>query len=109
VGNEEITSIGWLPFLDRVKYFSLVHVFKIKNLLAPLYLSGNFKLIADVHSHRTRQNDVIFSLAHCCHPVRTFTRSAITYWNALPSGIKQVVLVKDFKKRLKAHLSGDEK
>jgi hypothetical protein len=38
-GQQEFTSLGWLPLGSRVSYFRLLHVFKILNGMAPQYFS----------------------------------------------------------------------
>ena len=65
IGNSELSSLHWLPFSQRVSYFSLVHAYKTKNGLSPTYISDSFTFITDVHSYNLRQSNVNFSLAHC--------------------------------------------
>ena len=48
IGDNEFKALSWLPFTKRVSYFSLAHVFKIKNGLSPSYLSDNFTRVASV-------------------------------------------------------------
>ena len=105
VADDEICSLGWLPFQKRVEFFALVHVFKIKKCLSPSYLACGFTLMSDVHSHGLRQSSLNFSLAHCQFPTGSFTRTAISLWNKLPAALKQIDPVLVFKRRLKAFLN----
>ena len=41
VADDEICSLGWLPFQKRVEFFALVHVFNIIKCLSPSYDSWN--------------------------------------------------------------------
>ena len=104
IGPKELGDLSWLPFPKRVKYFNLVHTFKVKAGLSPLYLSENFDQISTVHRYNLRQSSHNFSLAHCSSPIGTFNREAISAWNSLPSELKEVKSLLLFKSRLKKHL-----
>ena len=105
VADAEISSLGWLPFQKRVEFFVLMHVYKVRKALSPAYISRNFVLLSDVHSHSLRQSDLNYSIAHCSFPPGSFTRTAITWWNRLPADLKQIDSVALFRKCLKAFLS----
>ena len=105
VADDEICSLGWLPFQKRVEFFILMHVFKVKMCLSPSYISHGFTLVSDVHSHGLRQSLLNYSIALCPFPNGSFTRTAITWWNQLPAELKQIESVNIFRKRLKAFLT----
>jgi hypothetical protein len=107
VGDSKFSGLSWLPFPKRVTFFRMSHISKIRKHLAPSYLVANFQNISEVHSHRVRQGDVNSSLSNCKFLPGTFTRTAISEWNALPSGLKHVSLLPVFKNRLKEHLIKD--
>ena len=107
VGDCEIASLGWLQFSKRVDYFKLMHVFKVKKCLAPSYICQNFRLVSQTHTYGIRQSCQNFSLAKCCFPPKSFTRSAICLWNSLPSDLKAIDGYKAFKKRLIGFLRND--
>ena len=44
IGNTELQSLNWLLVIDRVNYFKLVHLFKIRTGSAPRYLISDFKV-----------------------------------------------------------------
>ena len=54
VGLSDLYNLSWLSVPDRVTYFKLLHIFKIRNGLAPRYLMTNFRSISDAHTHNTR-------------------------------------------------------
>ena len=54
VGLEDFKSLSWLTTPDRVKFFKLVHLFRIKRGLAPHYLRTNLTSVSDAHRHNTR-------------------------------------------------------
>ena len=58
VGIPEINAVGWLYFPERVKFFKLCHLFKVKKGLAPSYLSRDFVPTRNIHSHLTRGSDL---------------------------------------------------
>jgi hypothetical protein len=106
VDTREIGRLGWLTISDRVKYFKLLHVFKIRHGIAPDYLSLNFEPLALVHNHNTRgsQYDYFVSRGNANSP-KGFAFTAIRLWNGLPISLKEITSVSVFKSRLKAFLS----
>ena len=100
VGDAELWSLGWMPFKKRVQFFGAMHVFKVKQLRAPAYLTNCFKRIHDVHSYGLRQSELNFSLVECPFPPRSFTRNAISFWNALPYQLKLAESYRVFRKGL---------
>ena len=54
VDQRQFKQLGWLMVNNRVRYFRLVHVFRILKGTAPEYLSRNFTNVNRVHHHNTR-------------------------------------------------------
>ena len=100
VGEADVWAMGWMPFRKRVEFFKAVHVFKVKKSTAPSYISRHFELVSGVHSYGLRHADRNFSLSNCQFPPKSFTRSAISLWNSLPSHLKEIDSLILFKKRL---------
>ena len=69
IGKEELLTLNWLSFPQRVSYISLVHAFKVRNGFSPSYISDELIGITKEHSHNLRQSH--FSLAHCRSPTGT--------------------------------------
>ena len=105
VDLSDLKILAWLTVPDRVKYFKLVHVFRIRAGLAPSYLSHNFKPVSVVHNYRTRgySHDYHVSKEMSLAPT-SFVFSAVSHWNALPGCLKGVQSLSLFKSRLKQHL-----
>ena len=57
IGNEQFKVLNWLPVQKRVEQTTLCHVFKIKNGLAPEYMSENFVPFDTLHSYKTRSSE----------------------------------------------------
>ena len=107
VGEADVWALGWMPFHRRVDYFKAVHVFKVQKSAAPAYISCNFNRVSSVHSHTLRQSDRNFSLSSCSFPPKSFTYSAIVFWNSLPLQLKATESFHPFKKGLTAFLRRD--
>ena len=87
---------------DRVRFFKLVHVFRIRSGIAPSYLTDNFVPIAERHSHSTRSS--IHDYAVTGNVVRapnSFSYTAIQEWNSLPASLKELTSINVFKRKAK--------
>ena len=104
VGRPEINAVGWLYFPERVKFFKLCHLFKVKNGLAPIYLSRDFVPTRDVHSHVTRGSCLNFFANSRVFSPNTFHYTVIRDWNLLPESIKGALTLSGFKRDLRQHL-----
>ena len=63
VDNKTLKDLLWLNIPDRVKFFKMSHLFRIRNKLAPSYLLPNFKFVSDAHTHNTRGSSHNFHLS----------------------------------------------
>ena len=102
VGLKDLRKLSWLSIPDRVTYFKLLHIFRIRNGLAPRYLMVNFRSISDAHSYNTRGSE----FNHCiskdlARSQTSFSYTAIKSWNSLSSSLKSVTNLGLFKKKLK--------
>ena len=105
VGINELKSLSWLSVPQRVKYFSLVHVFKICLGLAPNYLSPLFVPNEMVHSHGTRGLICNYHVSRNLAKAPTsFAFMAIKHWNSLPISFKSNGSLNQFKIKLKSFL-----
>ena len=57
-----LQSLSWLSIYDRVNYFKLIHLFKVKHGLGPRYLRKDIVSISDTHSHRGSISDFHFKV-----------------------------------------------
>ena len=105
VDSRDLRRLSWMNIPERVGYFKLLHVFKIRNNLAPDYLSNRFTLVEQTHQHNTRGRRFNFSISSSISDsLATFSYTAAILWNALPTSIKEITSLSVFRKRLRSHL-----
>ena len=105
VGPKELRELSWLLIKDRVMYFRMIHLFRIRHDLAPGYLKSNFTLLNQSHSYSTRGSGHNFHLSkEISRSPTAFTFLAIKQWNSLPNLIKESSSLVVFKKKLKDFL-----
>ena len=105
VGSSELHALSWLSVPDRISYFQMLHLFWIRNDLAPSYLRSNFVSLSTTHSHLTRGRDTNFRISrNVAMSPKSFSFTAIRQWNGLPSTLKGVTGLGAFKKKLKSFL-----
>ena len=105
VGPTELFSLSWLSIGDRVSYFKLIHLFKIKHGHGPNYLRSNIVSVSETHSYETRGSRSNFhvskALSNC---PSAFAFSCVKQWNALPGRIKSIDSLPVFKRELRKFL-----
>ena len=98
-------ELSWLSIPDRVKFFRMMHLFRIRHKLAPSYLMPNFKSISEAHTHNTRGSSYNFVLSRqLSYSSDGFAFQAIKQWNDLPVDIKSISEYRVFKSKLKQFL-----
>ena len=102
VDDSNLKVLSWLNISDRVKFFQMTHLFRIRNKLAPKYLLPNFTAVSAAHSHNTRGSDFNFTVSRELSLSRNgFSFTAIKHWNKLPNEIKCIDELRVFKRKLK--------
>ena len=107
MGQEHLQRLGWFSVADRVRYFKMVHMFKVFSNQAPHYISDGFNRVANVHNHATRHSNLNFHVTKSDSlgaMSKSFRYSAVKEWNDLPSSIKNSLTERNFKAALKSHL-----
>ena len=105
VGPSELLSLSWLPIRDRVDYFKLIHLFKIKHGHGPRYLRSNIVSVSEAHSYGTRGSLANFHISKTLSSCPSaFAFSCVKRWNELPSRIKAIDSLTVFKRELKKFL-----
>ena len=90
---------------DRVTYFKLIHLFKVRHHRAPSYLRTRFSSVSDSHSHFTRGSHVNLRVSSTFSQVQgSFAYSCVRQWNALPNRIKEIDSLLSFKRALRSYL-----
>ena len=102
VDTKNLRDLSWLSIADRVRFFRMSHIFRIRHRLAPSYLLHNFKAISDAHTHNTRGSNFNYVLSRELSLSPTsFSFLAIKQWNELPNDIKSISEFRVFKRKLK--------
>ena len=105
VGKIDLRGLSWLSIPDRVSYFKLVLIFKIRTGTAPAYLMPNFNSVSGVHSHFTRSSNHNFHVSKSLSiSPSTFCLTSVKDWNGLPSDLKEIASLTLFRKKLKQYL-----
>ena len=105
IGKSELRDLSWLTVPDRVRYFKLLHLFRVRNGSAPANIGTDFQKISMAHSHNTRGSTSDYRISHTMSLSQcTFSFTAIRSWNALPGPLKKIESLQVFKKRIKEFL-----
>ena len=104
VDHKDLHKLSWLSVPDRVPYFKLLHLFRVRHGMAPKYLMCNFKTISEAHSHNTRGSDYNYVVSRDLSLSQSgFAYTAIKLWNSLPPLVKSIDTLPRFKRDLKEH------
>ena len=102
VDTTNLFSLSWLSVPDRVAYFHMLHLFRIRHDLAPSYLRPNFVKLDGLHTYKTRNSGYNYHMSRELSIAQTsFAFSAVKMWNSLPGEIKAITSLNIFKKKLK--------
>ena len=105
ITRSDFTTLNWFPVHERVKYLSLVMLFKIRNF-GPLHLQSDFQTIASRHDHNTRNCKYNLLLPNCrTNGQLSFLYRSIKYWNDLPLDLKQARSLSCLKSKLRCHIT----
>ena len=98
----DLLPLSWLSIPDRVSFFKLSHLFRIRHDLAPQYLRVNFTSISESHGHFTRGSSSNYRISKSVSIApRSFAFTAMKQWNDLPTSIKCITSLATFKRKLK--------
>ena len=105
IGNSELFSLSWLSVSDRVRFFKLNHLFRVRHNLAPRYIMANFQALSSSHSHNTRGKEFNFRLSKANSlSTSSFMYTAAKEWNSLPNCLKSISDYRVFKRKLREYL-----
>ena len=106
VGLVDLRKLFWLSVQDRLAYFKLLHLFRVRHGIAPRYLMTNFKAVSEAHSHNTRNSSHNYFVSRDLSlSPSSFAFTAIKAWNSLPLALKNIDKIDRFKRDLKQHFS----
>lgn len=103
MGN--LGKLSWLSIPDRVRFFKLTMVFRIRAGSALGYLSSNFEPLNASHAHNTRGSSFNYRVTRqIANSPKSFAFTAVSHWNALPPSLQGLPSLATFKSRLKRHI-----
>ena len=103
IGLGTLKELGWLTILDRVRYFALLHVFRVRKGCGPPYLRKGFVLVSEAHGHNTRASGNGYHISRD-DVDGSFGFFGKKEWNTLPESIKTLGNIDLFKVKLKQYL-----
>ena len=106
VGTATLRELGWMTIPDRVRFFAILHVFRIRKGLAPPYLGRGFVKISAVHNYMTRGSAFDYHISREDVP-GGFSYFSKIQWNSLPVNLKTIDSEAVFRVRLKRFLTDD--
>lgn len=103
--NMMLSCLEWQPVELRLKYFTMVFIYKILNKHLPPYLLSNITYNNEVHDHLTRGRDNM-------HITRTKNKKSmnclffkgLNEYNKLPTEVKNCDMLNAFKIKLRKFL-----
>ena len=105
IDSKDLRRLSWLSVPDRVMYFKLLHLFRIRHDLAPKYLSDGFIPVSYSHRYQTRGSSFNYLLSkEWSLAPSSFHCTSIRLWNSLPNELKEIELFRVFKRNLKTYL-----
>ena len=98
--------LHWLSLQARINYKICVLCFKCINKTAPSYLSDLLEQYVPSHLLRSGSQNLLKlpPRAHKKCTEKAFKHCALSFWNSLPSDIREAKSESQFKKDLKTHL-----
>ena len=105
ISTGHFRDVSWLPVGSRVVQIKILHVHRIFNNLAPPYMSEDFTLVSEIHSHCTRSSvNCFYHPKVASNAMKSFFYTGIKAWNGLPNSIKIVQNRNIFKVLVKKHI-----
>ena len=104
--NNLYNEVNWISLSDRRKYQKLILTYKVKTGSTPDYLNDLFPRTVDTASLYNLRNDGDFITVNRRTELfsKSLIPSAVSLWNSLPSDIKDVGSLSQFKNALHSNL-----
>jgi hypothetical protein len=101
-----IKDLNWMTVKQRCMYFTTVLMFKCIHGLAPFYLVNDIVMNFDVNGFNTRSHPMNVYIPNVSSQLakRSFNYSGANFWNALPSFLKDICDINDFKTKVKHYI-----
>ena len=101
-----LRQLHWLPVKQRIDFKILILVFMCLQELGPAYLQQLITKYCPARNLRSQSKSLLVTPIISTHfyGARSFQLAAAELWNKLPSHLKHVDTVNDFKSLLKTYL-----
>lgn len=94
-----LNALGWMSVSQRIKYNTLVMIFKMNHGLVPTYMNDNVILVNQIHDHNTRnRNDFRLPLTRSEQVKKNLFYNGLKMYNDLPNDMKEIISLNIFKK-----------
>lgn len=96
-----LASLQWLSVTDRLYYFSMIFIFKIKNKLLPPYFDQFIIYNNEVHNYDTRTNNNFYiNRQNLSQTMNGLFYKGLNEFNKLPTNIKKSNNLPEFKRNI---------
>ena len=102
-----LSTLNWFSVGDRLYYFTMVFVFKLRNGMLPSYFTEFVTLRDEIHSYSTRRNmDFHINKTNYVSTMTSLFYRGMNGFNLLPVNVKNAVSLAEFKNKLKNFILG---
>ena len=105
-GDTLVTQLRWQSIEKRRDYFTACLMFKCLRNLAPLHLMNEINLVSETHDVNTRsaqQGNINVPKPNSGLFKKSLRYHGAIIWNALPTELKQLEDIDEFKRKYKQH------
>ena len=103
-----LTDLHWLRISERIKFKTLLYVYKALKGLCPQYITDNLVVMTSRPGSVTTRScnglNLLVPRSKKCAGDRAFSVAAPKLWNELPISIRSALSIDNFKSLLKTHL-----
>ena len=105
--KQALKKLNWLTLEERIKYRTLLLLYKSVNKMAPTYMQEMFEYVR--HKHSVNSRSAACNNLYVAKPRTQFMKNAFSYsgailWNSLPSSVKESPCLSSFKRKCASYL-----
>ena len=103
--SDAFNKLSWIKLETRRRFHILTSAFRVLRTQTPEYLFTEFVSLESVHNCNTRGKNNLLIPNHRTEMFhKSFTVTAIKFWNTLPAHIKSSISIGSFKKKCLSHI-----
>lgn len=96
-----LSCLEWQLIVKKIKFLTMIFIYKILNNLLPSYLSNRIAFARDVHNYPTRNRDNFYiRRTNSMRAMNSLFFKGLNDYNDLPANIKICTSVNQFKREL---------